>query len=233
MQTYELNDIKTVTLEQYFSKVFGLNNKQTSIICDPAKYKIIQGVRQSGKTMMIEIAALIAAISGSYKTIAILSSKHQMSESIRQDIYRLFMQISKNPKGITVNNSRNIHFANGSTIFFGSFNSPDALRGMGIDLLILDEAAYASDERSMKDLWKSNWPVLNLRNSKVIIASTRNSRSKKEFFWKMWLDAVEDKSNFVPFTLGAKDCPHIKNRGNLKKYMSRAQYDREHTLRRK
>ena len=156
-----------------------------------------------------------------------------MSESIRQDIYRLFMQISKNPNGITVNNSRNIQFANGSTIFFRSFNSPDALRGMGIDLLILDEAAYASDERSMKDLWKSNWPVLNPRNSKVIIASTRNSRSKKEFFWKMWLDAVEDKSNFVPFTLGAKDCPHIKNRGNFKKHMSRAQYDREHTLRRK
>jgi predicted AAA+ superfamily ATPase len=71
MQTYVAKEIHAFTMQSYCSKVFGLNDKQTNIICDPAKYKIIQGIRQSGKTKMLEIAALVEVLSEPNKTVAI------------------------------------------------------------------------------------------------------------------------------------------------------------------
>jgi len=210
-----------------------LNQPQCNIIWDTAPHKIIQGVRQSGKTRIIEGMALLHAILFPYKTILITSHSKRMSNSINEDIRQLYYSLPKESKpGLKLCSHERIVLDNGSQILT-SIATENSGRGYGIDLLLMDEAAFYN-ENSIKDFWYS---LANGRMVKeIFIASTRKNRSKKNFFWRMWLGAGEGTNGFKQFKISNNDCPTVRDAKwvkEMKKMLGRATYDREHTIRSK
>jgi hypothetical protein len=97
----------------------------------------------------------------------------------------------------------------------------------------MDEAAFYN-EKDVEEFWYS---LANGRMVKeIVIVSTRKNRSKKNFFWRTWLDAVEGTNGFKPFKVSNKDCPTIRDLKwvkEMKNILGRATYDREYTIRSK
>lgn len=224
-----------VDVSSFVSECLQLNRKQRDIVCNSSRFKIVQAVRQSGKTSKVCYATIInEIISNPHKTVLFMATDLKNIDRVKSELRKQIITLFKSEDIISVCNRNQICLRNYSRVIFGTFNSPDCARGLGINMLVMDEMAYAQSQAHLKDFWSSTYPVLVTSNSKILIISTRKSRSKKkDLFWKLWVDAVEEKSKFVPFTIGAKDCPHANARSAWKKHMSRAAYDREHTLRRK
>jgi hypothetical protein len=204
-----------------------LNNKQKEILNSKSKFKIIQGIRQSGKSSILKLAA-IQEVFKPNKIVYLLTNTHIESYKLYKDILHVICGNLKLGIFIKFITAKSIEFVNGSKIIFGSiYNEHDInkIRGIDISLLLIDDAAY--------NKFYNKPEVYNKFYSKsVIIASTRNSRSKKEFFWALWLQAVLGDSGITPFTLSKKDCPHIKSSIN-KSTLSKKAYEREYTIRMK
>ena len=72
----------------------------------------------------------------------------------------------------------------------------DALQGLTIDVLFVDEFAYIPNKK-IRDFWVNAYPtVSSIKNSKIIIASTPNG---KNLYFELWQDAINRKNFFVPF----------------------------------
>lgn len=218
-----------------YNKVYVdmLTEKQREFVKDESKYKILQGVRQSGKSHIIKVIAFLTAMYESDKTIAIISYKMDAARRILQDIKQLYTELvlAHKPK-IESSTRDSLDFDNGSRILVSACNCC-SLRGFTVHHLLLDEIAFA-DEKQMSMLWESTFPVM-LWGGKISILSTRSSRSKKNFFWRTWLDAVNGTSEFKPFTLTAKDAGFnklkMKNIRNC--FHSKAEYEKQFTIRNK
>ncbi|MBN1563478.1 MAG: terminase family protein [Anaerolineae bacterium] len=77
---------------------------------------------------------------------------------------------------------RRIELPNGGVIRVQSGHDPDALRGAGIDLAVLDEAAYLHP-----DVWPAAIrPALSDRRGQALFLSTPNGR---DWFWSAWMRA--------------------------------------------
>jgi hypothetical protein len=212
-----------------------LNDKQQEIVYDTSKFKIIQGVRQSGKSFILECIALKEAFQNSNTTILITSYTVQSAELILKHIRDLYYNITpENKPGIEILTKKLIVFDNGSEIHVGS-TAENAGRGFGVDILLMDELAYCN-ETKLQSYWDSMFPTVICRHpGKVVIASTRKSRSKNNLFWKLWISAVDKKKGvFKPFTINSKDMGRTKETAKeLKSILGRAKYDREYTIRTK
>jgi hypothetical protein len=96
----------------------------------------------------------------------------------------------------------------------------------------MDETAFYN-ENEVCEFWYS---LANGRMVKdIVIVSTRKNRSKKNFFWRMWLGAIKGTNGFMPFKMSNKDCTarNLKWVKEMKKILTRGQYDREYTIRTK
>jgi hypothetical protein len=72
-------------------------------------------------------------------------------------------------------------------------------------------------------------------STKCWIISTRKNRSKKNFFWRTWINAGLGKNNFKQFTIRIKDVNYLDQLrlASIRKTISRAHYDNEFTIRTK
>ena len=218
-----------------YSEIYNnyLNQPQCKIIWDNAPYKIIQGVRQCGKTRIIVGLALLHAVMFPGKTILITANKKQMSYRINEDIRQLYYKLPEDNKpGLEACNHDQIVFANGSRIIT-SIATEYSGRGLNIDLLLMDEAAF-HNEQEVKAFWYS---LANGRMVKeIVIASTRKNRSKTNFFWRMWLGAGKGTNGFKQFKISNKDCSTIRDKKwvkEMRKMLGRTKYDYEFTIRSK
>jgi hypothetical protein len=207
----------------------NLNVTQKEIVWDQSPYKIIQGVRRSGKTRIVVSLALLHAICAGPKNIIITVHSGLTIRFLVRELEDLLNKIS-NKLTMDLNyHSNKIKFSNGSTIEILSIQTENNSYGYrSYDLLLMDEAAlYGKFTGNLARWWNK------LRDSaEIVITSTRVSRSKKNFFWSMWLDAVNKKNRFIPYAIRSKDIP--RNKGdisNLKKMMTRSRYDTECTIR--
>jgi phage terminase large subunit len=84
-----------------------------------------------------------------------------------------FMRVSQvlKPAIHTIHHTRlKVVFTNGSTLYFKGSDNPDSLRGRGLTLAILDEAAFIKH-----DVWsKIIRPALSDKHGKALIGSTPN-----------------------------------------------------------
>ena len=211
-----------------------LNQPQCNIVWDDAPFKIVQGVRQSGKTHIIKALAMLHALMCWGKTILITANTHQMAHRINEDIKTLYNSLPEPKPRATSWNQMYIDFDNGSRIVTCIANCCSG-RGLTIDMLLMDEVAFYN-EKELKLFWESNFPLIKGMGREIVIVSTRKNRSMKtNFFWKTWIGAQDGKNGFKPFTISNKDCPH-KDKKQVKAWkniLGRAAYDREHTIRTK
>jgi Terminase RNaseH-like domain len=105
--------------------------------------------------------------------------------------------------GISILKSeKTIYFEGGGMIAVRSGHEPDRLRGSGLDSVIIDEAAYCSEE-----VWHALRPALSDRNGKALLLSTPRGRN---WFWSLYQKGVDPlESEWVSWRMPTEANPFI------------------------
>jgi hypothetical protein len=200
-----------------------------------SKNVIVQSSRQQGKTTLIEMLAFINANFFKNQKVVIVTFNQQMANLISEQILRGRSQLPNESACPLLRHSKNIlQFVNGSEIQFLVNPNEDSFRGMSVDLMLFDELAYA--KLSSKVMETASFCTVNTNpHARTFIASTRKSRSKNNVFWKMWLDTVEGKTRFIPYTMSFTENPRFTEDKikQLKNAYGRGTFYREYYLKNK
>jgi len=160
------------------------------------RFSIANMPRQVGKTTTTAGYMLWAVLFTDDYKIAILANKGDLARDIlgrikySYEYLPLWMQ-----QGIMEWNKGNIVLENGSEISAYATNA-SGVRGGTYNLVFLDEFAFVP-QNIAAEFFTSTYPVISSgRTTKVIIVSTPHGLNQ---FYKMWTDAVEQRSLYVPF----------------------------------
>jgi len=168
------------------------------------KYNIFKIPRQSGKT--ITTAAFFLYLINFYdnEINGIVANKEKVALEIVdkiQDMYRFlpfWMQ-----QGVVNWQKSEFELENGSRVV-SETTSKDALRSFSIRNLYLDEMA-SIEENLVNDFLEAIFPTLtSFTDHRMIISSTTKGYN---MFAKMWIDAVNGVSDYMPFEIHWKDVP--------------------------
>lgn len=141
-------------------------------------------------------------------SVAILANKGSLARDL---LSRLCLSYEKLPKwlqqGVTIWNKGNIALENGSKVMAASTSS-SAVRGGSYNVILLDEFAHVEDHVALP-FFTSVFPTISSgKTTKVLMASTPNGMN---LFYKLWCDAIEKKSSYVPIEVNWRDIPGRDN----------------------
>jgi len=160
--------------------------------------------RQSGKSTVTIAYLLWLTLFTDQQSIAILANKGQLARDLLSK-YRLAYEYLPKwlQQGVVVWNKGNIELENGSKIAAGSTSS-SSIRGGSYNLIFLDEFAFINQNMA-EDFFASTYPTISSgQTTKVIIVSTPNGMNH---FYKMWVDATEKRSLYVPIEIHWSEVP--------------------------
>ena len=173
----------TCGILDFFKQITGFEPTayQVALLLDPSQFIVARWSRQSGKSLCLTLISLYVALSGSNRKIAVLAPSLRQSRGM---IRRASSFLPKLPKNALEGRAlkTKLEFSNGSTI--EAFpNSPETVRGLTLDLLIIDEANYIEDDRALYDAVVF---ALGTTNGRFIATSTPGSRDS--LFYEMCMD---------------------------------------------
>lgn len=159
------------------------------------RFVICKMPRQVGKTTSIIAYLLHQIIFKENIAVAILANK---GSTAREILGRLKFAYERLPawlqQGIVEWNKGNIELENGSRVMASSTSS-DAIRGFAFNIIFLDEFAFIPPGQA-EEFFSSVYPTITSgMTTQVLIVSTPNGLNK---FYKMWKDATDGKSGYVP-----------------------------------
>ena len=162
------------------------------------RFSICKLPRQVGKTTTSVAYLLHFILFNEMATVAILANK---SATAREIMGRLQLAFEYLPRflqqGVKEWNKGSIELANGSRCLADS-TSGSSVRGKTFNVIFLDEFAFVPNNIA-EAFFNSTYPTISSGNStKVIIVSTPNGLN---LFYKMWTQAVEKKSDYIPIEI--------------------------------
>ena len=168
------------------------------------RFTICKLPRQSGKSTIIVSYLLHYVLFNDNVNVAILANK---SSTARDLLGRLQLAYEHLPKwmqqGVLNWNKGSIELENGSRIVAASTSS-SAVRGSTFNIIFLDEFAYVPNNIA-EEFFSSVYPTISSgKSSKVMIVSTPHGMN---MFYKMWMDATNKKSTFVPIEVHWSEVP--------------------------
>jgi hypothetical protein len=160
------------------------------------RFSIAKMPRQVGKTTTAAGYMLWCVLFTDDYKIAILANKGDLARDILGRIKYAFEYLPLwMQQGIIEWNKGNIVLENGSEISAYA-TSAAGVRGGSYNLVFLDEFAFVPQNMAV-EFFTSTYPVISSgKTTKVIIVSTPHGLN---MFYKMWTDAVEKRSLYVPF----------------------------------
>jgi len=147
-----------------------LTDIQKEIINDENRFKIIISGRRSGKTMSAITSLAKYSRHPNKKCMYIAPSYRMAKQIVYDDLYNML----KDRNWLKDVNKSDLAFTlvNGSMIYLRSADNPDSIRGIGLDYVVLDEAADISEEA-----WKAVIrPTLSDKEGSAMIISTPKGR---------------------------------------------------------
>lgn len=184
---------------EYFVKQLGFapDDWQMRLLSSKASRIIMACGRQVGKSTVtglkayrkakLDAGSLTLLISNSYRQSCLLFDK--VEEAVRADPDQSLIEKI---------NLQELRLTNGSTVIAAP-GKGETVRGFsGVDLLVIDEAAYVSD-----GLYSSVSPMVAASGGQVILLSS--PAGKAGFFWNIW-DKGQD---WERYRILAKECPRI------------------------
>src|SRR2546425_2375859 len=175
--------IITCGILDFFKQMTGFESTayQVALLLDQSQFIVARWSRQSGKSLCLTLIALYVALSGSNHRIAILAPSLRQSRGM---IRRAGSFLPKLPRNALAGRAlkTKLEVFHGSTIEAYS-NSPETVRGLTLDLLIVDEANYIEDDRALYDAVVF---ALGTTNGRFIATSTPGSRDS--LFYEMCMD---------------------------------------------
>lgn len=145
---------------------------------------VVKAKRQCGKSIAMEGLLIVASLKRGNSFSLFVSPVIQQARKVFQDVQRIANQLIAAANASVLE----ITFTNGSVIKFGSSQQADSLRGFtikGSGILIIDEAAYCSDDVFYQILV----PMTNVNHSNIFIVST--PKFKRGFFYNLYLRGQE------------------------------------------
>ena len=162
------------------------------------RFVIVKCPRQVGKTTTAIAYLLWTVLFKDAQNIAILANKGQTSRDILGKLQLAYENLPMwLQQGVVEWNKGRIELENGSVIIANSTSS-SAARSGAYNIVFLDEFAFVPSNIAY-DFITSVYPVITSgTNTKILMVSTPNGMN---LFYKMWMDAVEKRSNYVPFEI--------------------------------
>lgn len=190
------NYIKVVTIDEGLQpfKMYDFQKDIARSVFDN-RFTICKIPRQSGKTATLIACILhLVLFNPSYKA-AILANKLKTATDIMDRFKVAYENLPKwLQQGIIEWNKTSITLENGSKVICSSTSS-SAVRGSSYNFLMLDEFGFVP-EQIAEEFFTSVYPTITSgKTSKTVIVSTPNGMN---LFYKMWQNAKNGKSEFVP-----------------------------------
>jgi len=171
-----------------------LTEIQQEIINHPARFKCLIAGRRFSKTFIAMNSLAKHARYPNNKCMYVAPSYRMAKQIVWEDLKDMLRERNWAKK---INESDlSILLVNGSTIFLRSADNPDSIRGIGLDYVVIDEAADVSEEA-----WRAVIrPTLSDRGGKALIIGTPKGRN---WLYDVYNDAkhLEDWNSWQKTTL--------------------------------
>ena len=169
------------------------------------RFVICKMPRQTGKSTTICAYLLHYALFNEQANIAILANKGSTSREILQRLKTAYEHLPKwLQQGVVVWNRGNIELENGSKVISASTSS-SAVRGSSFNIIFMDEFAHIDPPSLAEEFFTSVYPTISSGvTTKVFIVSTPKGLN---MFYKMWIDAEEKRSDYVPIEVHWSQTP--------------------------
>jgi hypothetical protein len=173
--------------------------KQSEIIKDDSRFKVICAGRRVGKSTLCKIITLTTLLKG--KRITYITPEYGLADKFYNDISVLLpSQVIKQQ-----NKSRlELKLITGGELKFFSGEALQRSRGWECDLLIVDEAAYISDLKTEWDL--SLRALLMTTQGSAIFISTPKG---KNFFYSLFQKGINNEDGFKSWQFSSHLNPYI------------------------
>lgn len=172
---------------------------QAEILDSPARRIVICATRQMGKSFLASIRILHQVLHAPGSLVIIASPGERQSGELFLKVRGLIAQLGLRTTGDGVN-ALALVFPNSSRLVALPEN-PDCIRGFsGSALLVIDEAAFATDE-----LYTAVLPFLARSEGTLWMIST--PRGQSGLFYDVWHNP--ELSHWRRFRITAEDCPRI------------------------
>ena len=168
------------------------------------RFTICKLPRQSGKSTIIIAYLLHYIIFNASVNVAILANKAAVARDLLSRLQLAYENLPQwMQQGVMSWNKGSLELENGSKILAAS-TSASAVRGGSYNIIFLDEFAYVP-QTIAEQFFSSTYPTISSgKTSKVIIVSTPHGMN---MFYKMWVDAEEKRSDYVPIEVHWSEVP--------------------------
>ena len=168
------------------------------------RFSICKLPRQSGKSTTVTAYILWLILFKDSQNIAILANKGSLARDLLGKIQFAYEYLPNwLQQGIVTWNKGNIELENSSKVVAAATSS-SAIRGGSYNLIFLDEFAFVGNNLA-EEFFSSVYPTISSgQSTKIIIVSTPNGMNH---FYKMWIDAEEKNSKYVPIEVHWSQVP--------------------------
>ena len=168
------------------------------------RFVITKMPRQSGKSTAVVGYILHYILFNQDKNVALLANKAALARELLDRLKKAYENLPLwLQQGIVVWNKGSIELENGSKIIATS-TTGSAARGQSFSLVFLDEFAFVPHGLA-DDFFKSVYTTISSgQETKMIIVSTPKGMNH---FYRMWTEAEEGRSNFLPLTVNWWETP--------------------------
>lgn len=168
------------------------------------RFSICKLPRQTGKSTTTTAYILHKILFTDQQNVAILANKGALARDLLGKIQLAYEYLPKwLQQGVVVWNKGNVELENGSKVVAAATSS-SAIRGGSYNLIFLDEFAFVGNNMA-EEFFSSVYPTISSgQTTKVIIVSTPNGMNH---FYKMWTDATENQSQYVPIEVHWSQVP--------------------------
>lgn len=162
-----------------------------------ARFKVLACGRRWGKTFLGALACVACGLQGGRAWWV------APTYPIASIGWRVIQKLSRNVPGTKKSESqRMITYPGGGWVQVKSADNPDSLRGVGLDLAVLDEAAFMREEAWTAALR----PALSDRNGKAIFISTPKGRN---WFWRAFQRGQAGEAGWQSWWFPTASNPYI------------------------
>lgn len=175
----------------------NLHPKQAQIVHNDKRFTIAVCGRRFGKTRAGVVLVTIKALNR--KRVWWIAPTYALANEGYLEIKALALQI---PGVIVKESDRLLTFPGGGSIQVRTGDTPNNLRGAGLDFVVLDEAAFMHP-----DVWSQIVrPALADKVGGAAFLSTPNGRN---WFWVAYQQAIINKQEWQTFRFPTSDNPYI------------------------
>lgn len=202
--------------------VASLHPSQRRMFDDPAAVRVAVCGRRWGKTYLGAAECVLTALAGGRAWW--MAPVYQ----IAQIGWREMVRRTRDIPGVKLYKADGlITLPIGGEIFIRSTHNPDNLRGDGLDLAVMDEAAFI-DPRVKDEIVL---PMLDKETSRLMLITTPSGRN---WVYQEWLKGLRGTDEYDPdyssYQLPTRDNPHFPQKvlDRNKRQMSDLEYRQEH-----